>query len=244
MAQVPSLAWFKAVIWRKPVSRRLIKAIYRRVTRRGSAIRRAQQRLDRLAMQGCRFLICIPYLKSGGAERVAANLTRALTHLYGADSVAVLVTDWAGLFVRLLFPENTATSYPPGVRFTEIASISHAPYEQRVWELMTALFSMRPDFILNVNSELMWQCFERFGPELSKSMRLGTVAFAPAVDKMGRAIGYPATHLERLLPYLSFVISDNEAYVTELISKFVGAPTMEKVPTRIEWEAAKILSLK
>jgi glycosyltransferase involved in cell wall biosynthesis len=208
------------------------------------AIRQAQRRLDALAAQGCRFLICIPYLKSGGAERVAANLTKALTHLYGADSVAILVTDWSGLVVRLFFPENSASNYPPDIRFTNIVSLSHTPQRDRVWELMTAVLSMRPDFVLNVNSDLMWQCFERFGPELAKCTRLGTVAFGDAADKGGRPIGYSVTHLERLLPYLSFVISDNQTQVEQMTSTFIGAPAMEKVLTQSEWAAAKMLTMK
>jgi hypothetical protein len=63
-------------------------------------------------------------------------------------------------------------------------------------------------------------------------------------DKSGKAIGYPATHLERLLPYLSFVISDNEAYVNLLTNTFVGAPAMEKAPRMGEWAAAKMLTLR
>lgn len=219
-----------------------IRNVMRRLNRR--AIRKAQRRLDVLAAQGCRFLICIPYLKSGGAERVAANVAKALTHLYGADSVAVLVTDWSGLMVRLLFPENSANSYPPDIRFTNVVSFSHAPYDDRMWELMTAVLSMRPDFVLNVNSYAMWECFERFGPELAKCTRLGTVAFADVTDKGGRPMGYPVTHLERMLPYLSFVISDNQTYVEKMASTFVGAPATEKVLTQSEWAAAKMLTMK
>ena len=54
--------------------------------RRKRAIGQAQQRLDKLAARGCRFLIAIPYLKSGGAERVAANLAQAFVDLYGPKS--------------------------------------------------------------------------------------------------------------------------------------------------------------
>lgn len=220
------------------VARRLIGGIYAWTTLRTASIRCAQRRLDQLAAGGCRFLICIPYLKSGGAERVAANLTHALAHLYGPESVAVLVTDWSGLIVRLMFPENTPNSYPHGITFTKIVGLS-ATYDERVWDLMTAVLSMRPEMVLNVNSELMWQVFERFGPELSKHTRLGTVAFGHAYDKGGKPIGYTATHLERLLPYLSFVISDNQSYVDELKNTLIGAPATEKVPTRRDWAAAK-----
>ena len=226
------------------VARRLMRTTCDHVTLRTRSIRRAQQRLDILAAKGCRFLICIPYLKSGGAERVAANLAHALSELYGPDSVAILVTDWSGLAVRLIFPENVFTSYPPKVPITKIVAASRAGYEERVWDLMSALLSLKPELIINVNSRLMWECYERFAPVLASKVRLGTVAFCHAEDKRGRAIGYQATHLERMLPHLDFVISDNQTFVDELTRTMIGAPASELVPTQVEWAAAKILSDK
>jgi hypothetical protein len=139
------------------VMRRIAGAAYARATFRTNSIRKAQRRLDTLAARGSRFLVCIPYLKSGGAERVASNLTHALAHLYGPESVAVLVTDWSGLIVRLIFPENSPNSYPSGVKFTDIVSLGRASYDERVWDVMTSLLSMRPQMVLNVNSQLTLQ---------------------------------------------------------------------------------------
>jgi glycosyltransferase involved in cell wall biosynthesis len=61
-------------------------------------------------------------------------------------------------------------------------------------------------------------------------------------DKRGNSIGYTATHLERLLPFLNFVISDNENYIAELKRTLASAPTTEKVASPIEWAAAKLLT--
>lgn len=224
------------------IAMRLARAVYTRGTLRTSAIKKAQRRLDALAARGCRFLICIPYLKSGGAERVAANLAHALSHLYGPESVAVLVTDWSGLVVRLIFSENVFTNYPSGVRIVDVTAMSHASQDERVWDLMTATISMRPEMVININSNLMWECWERFAPEMSRHTRLGTVAFLHMADKRGNAIGYTATHLERLLPFLNFVISDNENYIAELKRALVSAPITEKVANPVEWAAAKLLT--
>jgi glycosyltransferase involved in cell wall biosynthesis len=197
--------------------------------------------LAEFAAERRRFVICIPYLKSGGGERVAANLAHALSHLYGPDSVAVLVTDWSGLIVRLIFPENVLTSYPPDVPILKIVPLSRAPYDERVWDLMTALMSMRPEMVINVNSWTMWECYERFAPELSAHMRLGTVAFGNVCDKTGKPIGFPATHLERLLPFLDFVITDHADIIGDLRRKISTAPRTERVATQAEWSAAKLV---
>jgi hypothetical protein len=53
-------------------------------------------------------------------------------------------------------------------------------------------------------------------------------------DKRGKPIGYTATHLERLLQFLNFVISDNENYIAELKRTLASAPITEKVANLIE----------
>jgi len=223
------------------VARRLVRGVYAHASLQTRSIRRAQRGLATFATQRRRFIICIPYLKSGGGERVAANLAHALSHLYGPDSVAVLVTDWSGFVVRLIFPENVFTSYPRGVPIVDIVALSRAKNDQRVWDLMTALMSMRPEMVINVNSRTMWECYERFAPELSAHMRLGTVAFVHVGDKTGKPVGYTATHLERLLPFLDFVIADNAHIIEELGRTIATAPRTEWVATEAEWATAKLL---
>ncbi len=215
--------------------------IWAQASFQGLKIKRDQRRLDRLSTEGCRFLIAIPYLKSGGAEKVAANLASALAQLYGPDSVAIIVTDWSGWVVKLLFPENVPTAYP-NIRFVNVVNLSLAPHQECVWDLMSAITTMRPEIVLNVNSQTMWKCWERFAPELADFTRLGTVAFCTAQDKSGNPIGYDVTHLERMLPYLDFVITDGQGIIETLRKRFVTAPRSERVLTLEEWTAAKLIA--
>ena len=223
------------------VTKRLVSTAVSWASFKTASVRSAQRRLAKFSTQRRRFVICIPYLKSGGGERVAANLAHALSHLYGPDSVAVLVTDWSGLVVRFIFPENVLTSYPPDVPILNIVPLNRAPYDERVWDLMTALTVMRPEMVINVNSWTMWECYERFAPELSAHMRLGTIAFGNVGDKSGKPIGFLATHLERLLPFLDFVITDHADIIDDLRRKIATGPRTERVATQAEWSAAKLL---
>jgi glycosyltransferase involved in cell wall biosynthesis len=226
----------------RAIASRLASTAWNRVTLRYHATRRAQLRLDKLAERRVRFLICIPYLKSGGGEKVAANLAHAFAHLYGPDSCAVLVTDWNGLVVRLVFPENVFNNYPDGVPIVDVVALRRLPHQQRLWELMTAIMSMRPEMVFNVNSDTMWQCYERFAPEMSRRMRLGTVAFVHVGDKDGKPVGYTATHLERLLPFLDFVVTDNKTIIRELGQELISIPATEHVLRQTELAAAKLLT--
>ncbi len=217
---------------------------YRSVFNQTGAVKRAKKRLLNATNQKSRFLICIPYLKSGGAERVVANICTVLAEKYGPDSVTILVTDWNSLVVRMLFPENTSNNYPKNIKFVDVTSLSHASYDDRVWSLLLAIKNLQPEMIFNVNSLLLWECLERFAPELQSGTRIGTVAFSHCVNKGGREIGYTATHLERMLPYLNFVLSDNKTYIEYLTSFLVKVPVTEKVLTKKQWHLAKIASKK
>jgi glycosyltransferase involved in cell wall biosynthesis len=195
------------------IAGRALASAWAAASGRERAIRQAQQRLDKLAAGGCRFLIAIPYLKSGGAERVAANLAQAFVDLHGPQSVAILVTDWSGLTVRVAFPENHAVRYPADVPVVDIIALRGASFWERTLSLTAALTEMQPELVINVNSRAMWECYDRFGADLAKHTRLGTVDFAHVQDRDGKPVGYAVTHFERALPSLDFVLTDNHAII-------------------------------
>lgn len=201
---------------------RLVAGAYARVTGRGSAARSAQHELEYLARRRRRFLICIPFLKFGGAEKVAANLAHALAHLYGPESVAVLVTDWSRFTVRIAFPEDASIRawFPSGVPVLDIAAMRRLPWYPRSLSLRIALMTMKPDMVININSETLWELYRLHGTELSQHMRLATVAFAHARERDGKPIGYTATDVRKALKYLSVVITDNESIIDELAHEF------------------------
>jgi glycosyltransferase involved in cell wall biosynthesis len=203
---------------KKGISAARARALYARITGTGIAARRAQSNLETLARQRRRFVICIPFLKFGGAEKVAANLAHALAHLYGPDSVAVLVTDWSRLAVRIAFPEDASIRewFPAGVPVVDIAGMRQLqPYPRRL-SLMIALMSMKPELAITINSATMWEMFQLHGADLAKHMRLASVAFVHARDRDGKPIGFTATHLKPALKYLNLVITDNHEVVNEL----------------------------
>jgi glycosyltransferase involved in cell wall biosynthesis len=200
-------------IWRRGA-----KALYARIIGTGIAARKAQSNLETLARQRRRFVICIPFLKFGGAEKVAANLAHAFAHLYGPDSVAVLVTDWSRLTVRIAFPEDASIRewFPTGVPVVDIVGMRELQWYPRSLSLMIALMSMKPELVININSATMWEMFQHHGADLAKHMRLASVAFVHARERDGKAVGFTATNLKSAFKYLSLVITDNHDVINEL----------------------------
>jgi glycosyltransferase involved in cell wall biosynthesis len=199
-------------------SRRIAVGVVRHLTGRNIAASRAHARLNELAARHPRFLIAIPFLKFGGAERVAANLAAALRQLHGPGSVAILVTDWSRLLVRVAFPEDASIRswFPPDVPLVDIVAMRSMQWYERAIALRIALASARPEMIINVNSQTMWELYEHFGQELARHTRLATIGFVHALDQSGKPYGYTKTHLRKVLPFLDRVITDNEAVIDVL----------------------------
>ena len=104
-----------------------------------------------------------------------------------------------------------------------------------------AITEMRPELVINVNSRALWECFDRFGPEW-----LATCVSAPSTSPCpGTSTAIPSasvTHLERTLPCLDFVITDNATFIDELRQTLIAAPIVGRVPTQKEWAAAKLIA--
>lgn len=201
------------------VGRRLVWAVASRLLGRRAAAIRAQRTFEALAVQHPRFLIAIPFLKFGGAERVAANLAAALTRLYRPGSVAVVATDWSRLSVGVAFREDATirTWFPPEVPVLDISAIRAMQRDERTPALMIALMTMRPQMVININSQTMWELYEHFGAKLSKHTRLATVGFVHVPSRNGKTrIGYTATHLAKALRHLDCVITDNVSVINDL----------------------------
>jgi glycosyltransferase involved in cell wall biosynthesis len=195
-----------------------VSGILARVSGAAIAATKAQQNLEALAAQRRRFVICIPFLKFGGAEKVAANLAHGLVSLYGPDCVAVLVTDWSRMAVRVAFPEDASIRdwFPPGAPVVDIAAMRWLPWYPRSLSIMIALMSMKPEMVININSGTMWEMFKHRGADLAKHMKLATVAFVHARERDNKPVGFTATHLKPALKDLSLVITDNGAVIDEL----------------------------
>lgn len=197
---------------------RLAAGLFARVAGPGRAARRAQRDLESVAEQRRRFVICIPLLKLGSGERVAANLAHAFAHLYGPQSVAVLVTDGSRFAVRVAFPKDASIRawFPPRVPVVDVGAMRRLQRYPRSLSLRIALMTMKPDLVINIDSETLWELYRRHGTQLSRHMRLATVAFVLARDSDGKPAGYAATDLRNAMKYLSVVITDNGSIIDEL----------------------------
>jgi glycosyltransferase involved in cell wall biosynthesis len=182
----------------------------------------AFRKFDGLFSSNYRILICIPWLRVGGAERVAANLAAALRHLYGPGSVAVLVLDFTADQIRKHNRnEPTADSwFPPDVPVIDMTETVTLEHDQRLAGLAKLLLGIAPQFIVNVNSKTMWDCFLAYGRQLASQINLVGCLFCNDRDLNDAPIGYAASYFRETLTNLSSVITDQTAFISELATRF------------------------
>ena len=182
----------------------------------------AFRKFDGLFSNEYRILICIPWLRVGGAERVAANLAAALRHLYGPGSVAVLVLDFTADQIRKQYRNEPAADlwFPPDVPVFDMTETLTLERDQRLAALAKLLLGIAPQFIVNVNSKTMWDCFLEYGRQLASQINLVGCLFCNDRDLNDGPIGYATSYFRETLANLSFVITDQTAFISELATSF------------------------
>lgn len=169
-----------------------------------------------------RFLICLPWLRAGGAERVAANLVHAISGLYGPESVAVLVLDFTGAWVRKRYPDDVPIEswFPSGVPVIDLSETADIDRKLRAEVLANILLTIAPEMVINVNSQTMWECYLHHGRQLSRHIRLGACLFCNDHVAYDAPAGYAVTYFRDVLPVLESVISDQQHFLDELKRRY------------------------
>lgn len=154
--------------------------------------------------------IALPFLATGGAEMVALNLSRALRELAPSESVAILITDRRLVSDQVSVPEEIAL----------IVIDDHLggepSYIRKQALLRDLLISVRPKTFHNINSEVAWHLILAEGERLKRFVQLyaSIFAFQFAADRKTK-IGYAAYFLQKGLPNLAGLLSDNKRFLSD-----------------------------
>lgn len=170
-------------------------------------------------------IIVLPFLATGGAERVALNFAQALRDARPHGSVLLVVADRAVVSDRVDVPE--------GVALLVLDSLfdAAAGYEQKQRLLEDLVLAIRPHAFHNINSEVAWGLILAGGDRLAKATRLFASIFAFQFAPNGKTkTGYAAYFLKPGLPYLTGLLSDNRRFVQDAAVEYsLSAPEREKM---------------
>ena len=183
-----------------------------------------------------RHWIALPFLATGGAERVALNLARSVREHSPQQSVLLLLTDRDLLDPRMELPPELLV-----LRFDDYLA-DDLGYARKQALLRDLLIAARPACFHNINSEVAWYLILEEGERLQSYTRLFASIFAFQFSPVGRKkIGYAASFLKKGMPYLSGLLSDNKRFLDDAIVEY-QLPFQEQEKMHVLYQPCRLLS--
>ncbi|WON72802.1 glycosyltransferase [Nitrosospira sp. Is2] len=169
-------------------------------------------------------MITVPFISSGGAERVALNFARAYRELQPCLTVLVLITD------RPL--KNDLMVLPDGIKVVALHDHVQSDFENiRLQFLKSLVQAVKPAVLHNINSELAWKLIIDHGLLMSRLTQVFASIFAfQYLPGTRRKTGYASYFLRPALPHLHGLLSDNHRFITDTIAEYeLDATTSTKL---------------
>ena len=182
-----------------------------------------------------RHWIALPFLATGGAERVALNLCRGVRGHRPDESVLLLLTDR-----RLLDPRMPV---PPELLVLSLDDYlaDDLSYARKQALLRDLLIAVRPASFHNINSEVAWHLILEEGQRLQSFTRLFASIFAFQFTPDGRRkIGYAAGFLKKGMPHLCGLLSDNQRFLDDAAKEYHFGP-QEQAKMHVLYQPCRLL---
>lgn len=160
-----------------------------------------------------KYVIVLNRPRWGGGKRMEGYIAAALEKLCKSPSeILVITTESSGTHAK--------DKFAPGIRvmdFSEAASRLGDSNKQRV--LAEFLRSLRPDSVININSQTMWDTLGSYGPALRASFKLVNCMFCNEQTKEGFWTGYPVKRFYRTFDLSGSFGVDSDHLAQELIER-------------------------
>lgn len=161
-------------------------------------------------------IVCVPWIRTGGADLVACQISEALRLARPNESVLLLRTDQPN-FDR---PEWV----PAGVDVVDASKVFSSLPSIDAQTLLYGLFmGLAPSRVINVNSRLCWDTMARFGARLAESISLYSYLFCWDQTASGYRVGYPSEFFPETANSLRAVFTDT-IYLKNELSKIYNLP--------------------
>ena len=171
---------------------------------------------DRIANRKYGTIICVPWLRTGGADLVACQLATACRKANPDENVLILRVDQEN-FER---PEWVSDD----VDIAHISDILRSLPDVTAERLLYVMFkSLEPKRVINVNSYRTWRTMERFGKRLRTHINLYSYMFCWDQTKDGYRVGYPSLFFPSTASVLTGIFTDTQ-YLKNELTRIYNAP--------------------
>ncbi len=179
----------------------------------------------------------VPWLVKGGADLVVINYVQSLTIQHLARHIAVISTLNVDSPWKERLPEQT--------RFIELGKRYHWLWpEEQEKLLIRLLVQNRPKIIHNINSDLGYRVFVKYGKALQGMSKLYASSFCLDMTEEGKYAGYPVWYLPECFDILEALLSENrihleileELYAFDREKMYVHYQPVAPVPKRKQFD--------
>jgi glycosyltransferase involved in cell wall biosynthesis len=158
-------------------------------------------------------ILLVPWIERGGADLVVMNYIQAIIEHSQTNTVAV--------FTTINADSPWADKLPEKVRLIEFGKMFGYLSEDEQEKLLTrVLLQKMPPVIHNINSELGYKIFSKYGKALSQASALYATIFCVDQNVEGKYLGYAFSYIPKCIDYLRALAVDNKAFIDRLIEMF------------------------
>lgn len=182
---------------------------------------RLRELTRRISPEGYDSIVCIPWLRTGGADLVACLLAASLRRIFPGESVLLLQTDNPAV--------DRLDWKPADVDLIDVSDIMlsvDGPTAERL--LNTALAGLDAKRVINVNSNLCWRVFRRFGKRLRDRTQLFSYLFCWDRTPEGALAGYPSDFYAETASSLDGILTDTQYLKDELLRIYAPPADLEQ----------------
>lgn len=165
---------------------------------------------DRIPDKAYGTIICVPWLRMGGADLVACQLASSVKAALPDENVLILRVDQMN-FER---PDWISADVDVAHVSDILGGLSDNVAERMLFVLFNAL---RPKRVINVNSYRVWRTIERFGERLRPYVNLYAYMFCWDHTVRGFRAGYPSLFYPSTGAILTGLFTDTEYLRNELL---------------------------
>jgi glycosyltransferase involved in cell wall biosynthesis len=167
-------------------------------------------------------VICVPWIRTGGADLVAGLLAAALLRIRPTERVLIVRTDGPHF-------EKCADWLPDAADCIDMSDLRVAVSEPEAQKLLRVLLrGVAACRVFNVNSRLCWTTFRDNQANMAASHAYYAYLFCWDQTADGRRVGYPAEFFAETVASASSVLTDTEYLKNELTAQYRLAPQVRE----------------
>jgi glycosyltransferase involved in cell wall biosynthesis len=156
-------------------------------------------------------VVCVPWVRTGGADLVAGLLAKALLRVRPDERILILRTDHPHF--------ERANWLPPGVDCVDVSDIMSSMPSSAAENMLRVMFrGLTAKRVFNVNSRLCWATFRSHGANLATILETYSYMFCWDQTPSGRRVGYPSEFFAATAPHTTAFLTDT-AFMRDELTK-------------------------